>query len=120
MKITQHPKRIQLKRTKGFNLQKVSQELNELDAMKVARPTKYDNPYRVGDVHRSIIMDFKLTLEYSLILFERWLTNKLKTDENFLVELSGKNLACFCPLDQKCHADILLDYANRDADNLIS
>lgn len=28
-------------------------------------------------------------------------------------ELRGKNLACWCPLDADCHADILLDIANR-------
>jgi hypothetical protein len=27
-------------------------------------------------------------------------------------ELRGKNLACFCPLDQACHADVLLELAN--------
>lgn len=27
-------------------------------------------------------------------------------------ELRGKNLACFCPLDQPCHADVLLELAN--------
>jgi hypothetical protein len=27
-------------------------------------------------------------------------------------ELAGKNLACFCPLDQPCHADVLLELAN--------
>jgi len=30
-----------------------------------------------------------------------------------LHELRGKNLACFCPLDQPCHADVLLELANR-------
>lgn len=29
-------------------------------------------------------------------------------------ELRGKNLACFCPLDQPCHADVLLEIANKD------
>lgn len=29
-----------------------------------------------------------------------------------LHELRGKNLACWCPLDQPCHADILLELAN--------
>lgn len=24
----------------------------------------------------------------------------------------GKDLACFCPLDQPCHADVLLEIAN--------
>ena len=27
-------------------------------------------------------------------------------------ELRGKNLACFCPLDHPCHADVLLEMAN--------
>lgn len=29
-------------------------------------------------------------------------------------ELRGKNLACFCKLDQPCHADVLLELANGD------
>lgn len=28
--------------------------------------------------------------------------------------LRGKNLACWCPLDQPCHADVLLEIANRN------
>jgi hypothetical protein len=27
-------------------------------------------------------------------------------------DLAGKDLACWCPLDQPCHADILLELAN--------
>jgi hypothetical protein len=27
-------------------------------------------------------------------------------------DLTGKDLACWCPLDQPCHADILLELAN--------
>ena len=27
-------------------------------------------------------------------------------------ELSGRDLACWCPLDQPCHADVLLKVAN--------
>jgi len=26
--------------------------------------------------------------------------------------LRGKDLACWCPLDQPCHADVLLELAN--------
>lgn len=29
-----------------------------------------------------------------------------------LEELRGKDLACFCPLDRPCHADVLLELAN--------
>lgn len=28
--------------------------------------------------------------------------------------LAGKNLACWCPLDQPCHADVLLELANQE------
>ncbi len=28
-------------------------------------------------------------------------------------ELRGKNLACFCPLTHPCHADVLLELANK-------
>lgn len=27
-------------------------------------------------------------------------------------ELTGKDLACFCPIDKPCHADVLLEWAN--------
>jgi hypothetical protein len=30
-------------------------------------------------------------------------------------ELAGRDLACWCPLDQPCHADFLLDLANTEA-----
>jgi len=30
------------------------------------------------------------------------------------IELRGKNLACWCALDQPCHADVLLELANQD------
>ena len=31
-------------------------------------------------------------------------------------ELAGHDLACWCPLDSPCHADVLLELANADAD----
>ena len=30
-----------------------------------------------------------------------------------LDQLRGRDLACWCPLDQPCHADVLLEVANR-------
>ena len=29
-------------------------------------------------------------------------------------ELEGKDLACWCPLDKPCHADLLLKWANEE------
>jgi hypothetical protein len=31
----------------------------------------------------------------------------------YLGPLKGKNLACFCGLDEPCHGDVLLEIANR-------
>ena len=31
-----------------------------------------------------------------------------------LAALRGKDLACWCPLDQPCHADVLLELANQE------
>ena len=30
-----------------------------------------------------------------------------------LAELRGKDLGCWCPADKACHADILIEMANR-------
>jgi hypothetical protein len=35
------------------------------------------------------------------------------TREDVRRDLRGKNLACWCPLDGPCHADVLLEVANR-------
>ena len=34
-------------------------------------------------------------------------------DRPDLERLRGRDLACWCPLDQPCHADVLLEWANR-------
>jgi hypothetical protein len=31
-----------------------------------------------------------------------------------IAELAGRDLACWCPLDQPCHADVLLEIANAE------
>jgi hypothetical protein len=41
----------------------------------------------------------------------RWQGSRL-TVADVRAELAGKNLACWCPLDQPCHADVLLAVAN--------
>jgi hypothetical protein len=42
--------------------------------------------------------------------YRHWLNERLKEDPNFLEALRGKDLACWCRLDQPCHADILLEF----------
>ena len=44
-----------------------------------------------------------------------WLGGRMSWDSEFaeaVESLRGKDLACWCPLDQPCHADVLLEIAN--------
>lgn len=46
-----------------------------------------------------------------------WLGGRLDLDPELgaaVAGLAGRDLACWCPLDQPCHADVLLTLANRD------
>jgi hypothetical protein len=101
------PKRIQRKRTKGWRMPD--------GAVYVGRPTIFGNPFHVGiDAPGS----FDATRE-----FRRWLNVENSTGGGGLrriallariIELRGRDLACFCPLDQSCHADVLLELANKE------
>ena len=86
------PKRIQRKRTKGWRMPP--------NTVYVGRPTKWGNPYRVGDPD---IPDANSA------------QNSFRNQAAALPveELRGKDIACWCPLDQPCHADVLLELANQ-------
>jgi Domain of unknown function (DUF4326) len=43
-------------------------------------------------------------------LYRQWLPGTPLYRE--VSELSGHDLMCWCPLDQPCHADVLLELAN--------
>ena len=45
-------------------------------------------------------------------LYRRWITRRIKEGSIDLTPLAGKNLACWCPIDAPCHADLLLQLAN--------
>jgi Domain of unknown function (DUF4326) len=69
----------------------------------VGRPTKWGNPYALPAYSRRLAID----------LYRNWLDGLVNRAALRPKELKGKNLACWCPLDQPCHADILLELANR-------
>lgn len=111
------PKRIQRKRTKGWRMPE--------NAVYVGRPTEWGNPYEVRDLpgfgwcvsttynHLTRILDTcKNKAEATAKVVERYEDYA----KGFRLELlRGKNLACWCPLDQPCHADVLLRLANAEA-----
>lgn len=57
---------------------------------------------------------FAVELHRRALLATRSDLDGLVHHKYYLGELRGKDLACWCPLDQPCHADVLLDLANRD------
>ncbi len=66
----------------------------------VARPSRWGNPWKVSDDY---------SLELVLKMYELWLNIALQSEPDFLYPLKGYDLACYCSLDQACHADILLE-----------
>lgn len=95
------PKRVQRKRTKGFRL--------PVGCVYVGRPTKWGNPYRIGDVLHDDAQQ-PLTREDTVMLFKAFPAQEFEPTE--LAKLRGKDLACWCPLSRPCHADVLLEIAN--------
>jgi hypothetical protein len=93
-----HPVRLQLSRKKGFNLQELSTKTNGLRAARVARPSKWGNPFSLSAMDRTeAVRRFAAEIGVTLPV----------------EELRGMNLACWCKPSQLCHADALLKLANR-------
>ncbi len=104
------PVRVQLKRTKGWRMPE--------NTVKVDRTTKWGNPFAIGSQH-TVEGDDELaainTAEEAVIYFREWVESGPWYGCEFdPAELRGKNLACWCALDQPCHADVLLELANAE------
>ena len=128
------PKRIQMTRQRPWRAE-------HPDAVIVARPSKWGNPFTVNIPHGEALQG-STTRALLANRYQLWLTtgdslqaiaNRLALStkdgrhfiENFAptnrptlsqirADLAGHDLACWCPLNQPCHADVLLEIANRD------
>lgn len=87
------PVRIQRQRTKGWHMPP--------NTVYVGRGSIYGNPYKIGEDG---------DLETCIRKYKNNMKGMLKV--RVYTSLVGKNLACWCPLDQPCHADVLLELAN--------
>ena len=106
--MTTRPHRVQLRRTKGWRLPP--------NTLVVSRPGKFGNPIQVGAVARievdGSMYDAKVTPGVAKEFFREYFAGVVRSEPQILGFLRGKNLACWCPLDQPCHADVLLEVAN--------
>jgi uncharacterized protein DUF4326 len=90
-------RRIRLRRERGWRL--------PVGARSVAYPTPYANPFRPRTRSR----------EANAAAVERyrtWLLDRPDLVAQARAELAGRDLACWCPAELPCHADVLLAIAN--------
>lgn len=125
------PKRVQMSRQRPWRQE-------HPDAVIVDRRTKWGNPFRVGEdiprYARSYLVDpcdpnrarllaslhsmstvHILRTQQAVDAFAWWVI-EVPSLMLSLHELRGRDLACWCPLDQPCHADVLLELANAEGD----
>lgn len=110
------PVRIQRKRTKGWRMPE--------GAVYVGRPTTWGNPYLVGRRYggftvlsvKDAVASYRRDIEWNERNTDRPMNAGIRVDD-IRRDLRGKDLVCWCPLDQPCHADVLLELANEDAEN---
>jgi hypothetical protein len=89
------PRRIQRQNVKGWRMPP--------NTVFVGRPSRWANPFRVAKPEWS--EDVVVAL-FSELCVPEW------TRTGAIASLRGRNLACWCRLDQPCHADVLLQLAN--------
>jgi Domain of unknown function (DUF4326) len=92
------PRRIQLRRTKGWK--------NPPNTIIVSRPSRWGNPHAIGWCS---CCGTEHTREEALDEYEAELND---VPVSLLAQLRGKNLACWCKIGDRCHADILLKVVN--------
>ncbi len=103
------PQRIQRRRTKGWRM--------PVGAVYVGRGTQWGNPIRIGipgpdDYIVETREDAVAKYRYEIVQMNGGFVgfNRVWVAEH----LRGKDLACWCPLDRPCHADVLLELANQE------
>jgi hypothetical protein len=118
------PRRIQRKRTAGWRMPE--------DAVYVGRPGLWGNPFWVVEKDHGVQLSLTLFGDMArgywdpspLAAFSddevrdlydkraAWLKRVGSHPRDAAHLLRGHDLACWCPLDQPCHADVLLEIAN--------
>ena len=86
------------------------------DAVYVGRPTKFGNPY--SHIANGTLAKFTVSSRDEAVdAYENALLRKFERDPDakrrLQEALRGKDLVCWCA-PQRCHADVLLKYANEE------
>ena len=97
------PERIRLRRTAGWH--------KPAGVVVVARPTRWGNPFRVA-AGTSVPDRETAVARFREFVRGDYGPTQYPSAEEIRAELAGRDLACWCPLDGPCHADVLLEIAN--------
>ena len=105
------PKRVQRKRTKGWRMPH--------GAVYVGRPSRWGNPYERADYEPYYFSE--VIPDHMVSDFRGWIEGRwpgpaaypAPTVDDIKSSLRGRVLACWCPLDQPCHADVLIELLSR-------
>lgn len=94
------------------------------NAIYVGRPTEWGNPWVVrSDLPAGSVVDERrayVTVDDAKFAVDTFRDHLVTTLEGKALadkarrKLRGIDLCCWCPLDAPCHADVLLEVANRD------
>jgi hypothetical protein len=103
------PERVQLSRRKGWRMPD--------NTVKVDRSTRWGNPFGDYPTRAAQVARFRSAVIGPVLSGKQCAPNahpdsyvgRIIRDAH---NLRGKNLACWCPLDEPCHADVLLELAN--------
>lgn len=126
--VMRRPQRIQRRRVAGWRMPE--------GAVYVGRPTRWGNPFTVMNAHRQGWLVWDDRDRFGLVNFttsngyvasfdthaearreavkryRKWLRSSQYRVTDLAPLLRGRDLVCWCPLDQPCHADVLLAVAN--------
>jgi hypothetical protein len=96
------PRRIRMSRTKGWR--------KPPGAIYVGRPSRWGNPFRVGDPHP--VFGWPLNAHECVALYRACVEPNALLLRAMDDSPRGHDLACWCALNAPCHADVLLELAN--------
>ncbi len=123
VRLPARPVRLRLSRRKGFNLQEHSRAMNGLEAVVVTRGPgrKWGNPFvtgRDGDAAYCVALYRALASGFIAISAKAGIEEQKEAMAAIRAPLMrealrGRNLACACAPGAPCHADVLLELANK-------
>ena len=81
---------------------------NGLPIVYVGRPSKFGNPYKVGE--HSVWLGRKCeNIDDVVESYKRKIVASKAFQRLAIHYLKGKNLSCWCKIGEPCHADVLLE-----------